>query len=147
MILLDTNLLVFATSRNSPHYLTARRICEEAYQGALEACVSFQNLCEWYAVVTHPRKVQPALSAEEASRELETFLAPSRLTILAFSPGILRRLPELLRRSGSRGAHAFDVLLVATMLENGVETIYTENVSDFSAFREIRAINPLQVSR
>lgn len=143
MILLDTNLLVHATGRNAVHHAKAKEICEAAYQGTMEACTAFQNLCEWYAVVTDPRRFQPSLSADEAVRELEAFLAPSRLTILAFSSGILGRLPGLLKRSGSRGAHVFDVLLAATMLENGVKEIYTENIRDFSAFKEIRAVNPL----
>ena len=54
------------------------------------------------------------------------------------------RLATCARRAASRGAHVFDVLLVATMLENGVDTLYTENTKDFSAFREIRAVNPFR---
>lgn len=144
MILLDTNLLVHATGRNAVHHAKAKEICEAAYQGEIEACVAFQNLCEWYAVVTDPRRFQPALSAEDAVREMQAFLAPSRLAVLTFSPGISEKMPLLLRRSNSRGAHVFDVLLVATMLENGVDTLYTENTKDFSVFREIRAINPFR---
>ncbi len=143
MILLDTNILVHAASRTSPRHLKAKALCEQAYRGEIEACVSFQNLCEWYGVVTEGRRVSSPLSAEEASRELELFLAPSPLVLLAVTPGVLQRLPGLLRRSRSRGAHVFDVLLMATMMEHGVETIYTENLRDFSGFREIRAVNPL----
>lgn len=144
MILLDTNILVCATGRKSPHHAQAKEICEAAYQGKMEACVAFQNLCEWYAVVTDPRRFEPALSVGDAVRELEAFLAPSRLTLLTFSPGVSGRMPSLLRRSNCRGAHVFDVFLVATMLENGVETVYTENVKDFTTFREIYAVNPFR---
>ncbi len=84
----------------------------------------------------------PPLSAEEATRELEIYLSPSQLGLLAATPKVVHRLPNLIRRSKSRGAHVFDVLLVATMLEHGVDTIYTDNTSDFSIFREIHAVNP-----
>jgi len=143
MILLDTNILVHATTAASPRHAAAKEICRQAWQQELEACVALQNLCEWYAVVTDSRKVSPPLPVETASRELETYSASNSLRIIAPSADLLQRLPGLLRRAKRKGAHIFDVLLVATMLEHGVETIYTENTQDFSGFREIRAVNPL----
>lgn len=142
MILLDTNILVHATTRSSPRHAKAKGVCAQALSGEIGGCVALQNLCEWYGVVTDARRVSIPLSAEEATREMEGFLAPSRLMLLTLSPGVSRRLPNLLRRAKSHGPHVFDVLLVATMLEHGVDTIYTENTSDFSLFREIRAVNP-----
>ena len=38
----------------------------------------------------------------------------------------------------------WDTLIVATMLEAGVSTIYTENEKDFSSFEMIKTINPFQ---
>ena len=143
MILLDSNILIQATARDAPRHEQARRVCEEALAGRLEACIALQNLCEWYAVVTNPRRATHPLTIDEATRDLEAYLSPSPLTLLTFSPAVAQRLPMLLRQSASRGAHVFDVLLVATMLAHGVTTIYTENVRDFSMFRDIRAINPL----
>lgn len=142
MILFDTNILVHATTRVSLHHMGAKTLCQQAYEGVFNACVAVQNLCEWYGVVTNPRRVTHPLSLGQAVRELEVYLAPSPLRVIAPSPAAWQRLPALLRRAAARGAHAFDVLLVATMLERGVKTFYTENPSDFSAFREVRAVNP-----
>lgn len=142
MILLDTNILVHATTIVSHHHARAKEICRQAWKQELAACVALQNLCEWYAVVTDSRRFSPPLSSEEASRELETYAASDSLRVITPSTSLLERLPRLLRRVRSKGAHVFDVLLVATMLEHGVETIYTENVRDFSGFREIRTVNP-----
>lgn len=142
MILLDTNILVHATTRASSYYTKAKVLLDQVYEGKLEACVALQNLCEWYGVVTNPRRVTHPMSAEEAVRELETYLVPSPLKLLTHLPGVLKRLPTLLRRGKSRGPHIFDVLLVATMLEHGVHTIYTENTGDFSLFHEVRSVNP-----
>jgi predicted nucleic acid-binding protein len=36
----------------------------------------------------------------------------------------------------------FDVQIVATMLGNGIDRLYTFNLSDFVAFSEIRAVEP-----
>ena len=38
----------------------------------------------------------------------------------------------------------FDAYLAATALCNGVETIATDNVRDFSKFSEIKVINPFE---
>lgn len=144
MILLDTNILVHATTAVSPHHVRAKEICRQAWKQELTACVALQNLCEWYAVVTNSRRFSPPLSSEEASRELESYAASDFVKVIAPSAALLERLPRLLRHARSKGAHVFDVFLVATMLEHGVETIYTENTRDFSGFREIRAVNPLE---
>lgn len=142
MTLLDSNILVHATTRASAHHEKAKALCEQALDGRLESCVALQNLCEWYAVVTDGRRITHPLTTDEAGRELEAYLTPSPLTLLTVTPAVVQQLPALLRRSASRGAHVFDVLLVATMLAHGVTTIYTENIRDFSAFRDIRAVNP-----
>ena len=144
MILLDTNILVHATTAASSHHAKAKEICKQAWQKELAACVALQNLCEWYAVVTDSRRVSPPIPLEEASREMELYKDSGSLKIIAPSEDLLQSLPGLLRRVKCKGSHVFDVLLVATMLEHGVETIYTENTRDFSGFREIRAVNPFQ---
>lgn len=142
MILLDTNILVHATTAASPRHAKAKEICRQAWQQELDACVALQNLCEWYAVVTDSGRVSAPISAEEASRELEVYQASDSVKIIVPSVDFLAQLSRLLRHVKCKGAHVFDVLLVATMLEHRVETIYTENVRDFSKFHEIRAVNP-----
>ena len=111
MILLDTNILVHATTTASPRHAKAKEICRRAWQRESEACVALQNLCEWYAVVTDSRKVNPPLSAEQASRELTAYKASNSVTIIAPSVDLLQRLPGLLRHAKCKGSHVFDVLL------------------------------------
>jgi len=38
----------------------------------------------------------------------------------------------------------WDALIAATMLENGVKTIFTENTADFRKIPFIKAVNPLK---
>ena len=42
-----------------------------------------------------------------------------------------------------RSGRIFDVFLAATMLDNGVRRIYTENITDFEAIKGIEAVDPL----
>ena len=143
MILLDTNILVHAATAASPHHDKAKEICRQAWRRELEACVALQNLCEWYAVVTDSKRVSSPISSAEAAREIEVYRASDSVKIIAPSVHLLQQLPKLLRHVRCKGSHVFDVLLVATMIEHEVETIYTENLQDFSGFHEIRAVNPL----
>jgi predicted nucleic acid-binding protein len=142
VILLDTNILVHAATVASPRHAAAKEICRQAWDRELEACVALQNLCEWYAIVTDSKRVSVPLSAEQASRELEAYGVSGSVKIIAPSENSLLRMPRLLRHARCKGSHVFDLLLVATMIEHGAETIYTENIRDFSGFREIRAVNP-----
>ena len=41
-----------------------------------------------------------------------------------------------------KNIYFFDALLVQTMLENGIRTIYTENTMDFKKISGIKVINP-----
>jgi len=41
-----------------------------------------------------------------------------------------------------RGGKIFDLFLAATMFDNGVRTIYTENEGDFKGLPGIEVINP-----
>jgi len=40
--------------------------------------------------------------------------------------------------------HFWDALIAATMIENNVFTIFTENTKDFKKIKGITAINPLE---
>ena len=55
---------------------------------------------------------------------------------------IVARMLSLLERYAVTGAHIHDLHLVATMLENGVKSVYTFNTKDFTLFSEIEAREP-----
>lgn len=142
MILLDTNILVHAAGASSPRHATAKELRDQAAEGQLEACIAPQVLTEFYAVVTNPRRFQPALTPSQAQKELRAYLSSSLKLILPKETTV----SHMLRLIGSRPVRSgriFDVFLAATMLDNGVRIIYTENITDFEAIRGIEAVDPL----
>jgi predicted nucleic acid-binding protein len=59
--------------------------------------------------------------------------------------GITSRLSpsvHLLARHAVEGAGVFDLQIVATMLANGVQRIYTFNRGDFQVFAELTVVAP-----
>lgn len=141
MILLDTNILIHAAASQSPRHATARYLRDRATAGEIETCIAAQVLAEYYAVLTDPRRFQPALTSKQVGRDLHSYLSSGIWLILPKDTTVQRMLTLLGSRSVG-GGKIFDYLLAATMLDNGVRTIYTENVRDFERLDGIEAINP-----
>lgn len=146
MILFDANVLVHAHAINSPFYEVARRLRDQAAQGDLAACVSPQVLCEFFAVITDVRRFRPALSPRQAIHEVTTYWTRSGFRKILPTERTIARLDELLDQDIVTGQGIFDVFLVATMMDNQVRTLYTQNTKDFSRFTDIQAINPFEPS-
>lgn len=141
MILLDTNILVHATGEKSLRHAKARELRDQGVAGHFGACIAAQILTEFYAVVTDPRRFQPPLTPSQAQREVRAYLS-SPLKLILPKETTPTRMLNLLGSRSLRGGKIFDVFLAATMLDNGVEKIYTENVTDFEGIRGIEARDP-----
>jgi len=141
-VLFDANLLVHAHAADSPLHGVARRLRDQAARGELEACISPQVLCEFFAVCTNERFVRPALTSKQAAAEMATYWQASGFRKILPKDTTVRRLTELVAQHTIGKQQVFDAFLVATMLDNGVRTIYTQNTKDFVRYSELQAINP-----
>jgi len=143
MVLFDTNLLVYAHVTSSPFHEAARRLRDEAVEGALDACISPQVLCEFFAVCTNPRLFRPPLTVQQAGREVVAYWTASGFRKILPQESTVRRLVGLVEQHRLQGQRIFDAFLVATMLDNNVTTLYTLNTKDFEVYTELRVVNPL----
>jgi predicted nucleic acid-binding protein len=62
--------------------------------------------------------------------------------LLPFPADLIDRTQALLERRPVTGSAVFDVQIVATMLGNGVKTIYTFDRKGFEPFEEIKVQTP-----
>jgi len=132
--LIDTNIIVYAydTTEGRKHEI-AREILEDAFRDK-QITISVQNLTEFYNITT--KKIKKPLSKEQAKEIIEIMakfkgfkkIAPNENTILK---AIDLPLPF------------WDAMIAATMLENNITRIYTENTKDFS-IEGIKAVNPFE---
>lgn len=141
-ILLDTNILVYASNADAPHHAQAVALRERARRGEFRACISLQNLSEFYAVITDPRRVTNPDSPEIATAKVREYLEARFIRKLWITPPVLRRMIALAEKYGVTRQNVFDTLLVATMIENEVYKIYTANDDDFNTYEEIVAVSP-----
>ena len=142
MVLLDTNVLVYALDEECPHHDRSRVVVERAANGEGGYCISSQTLSEFFAVVTNPRRVKKPRSATEAVDAIETFLARPGITVLSVQPEVTTRWLALIRQAPVTGATVFDVQLAATALEAGVSKVCTFNAADFLRIKGIEVITP-----
>ncbi len=142
MILLDSNILVHAHAANSTFHGLARQVRDQAVDGVFPACLSPQVLCEFFSVITDDRLVRPVLSPTQAKKELRAYWNAGSFRRIVPKETTLSRLTEMLDRYDLKRRDIFDAFLVATMLDNDVRTIYTQNVKDFQIYPELLVINP-----
>jgi uncharacterized protein len=133
-VMLDTNILVYAYYRKSPHHAAARALLEQALEGTALLCVSPQVLTEFYAVVTHPRRISEPLSPEVAFDTITKTQALPGMMTLPVPLQIVEIWGELVQRHAVIGQKVYDVQLVATMLGHGITRLYTYNRKDFTPF-------------
>ena len=141
MILFDTNILVYVHNRVSPYHKTAYLLETQVLEGKLQAAISTQNILEFYSTVTSPQKINLPLSPQEAGRVIHDYLA-SPFQIIHPHAGDFNRALYFSRERKITGRKIFDLYLIASMLSNGIDTIYTANDKDFRDFPQIKAINP-----
>ena len=143
-IFLDTNILVYAVEEDNPLHEKAAALINRVNAGALLICLSPQIIGELYSTITNPRKIVKTCPPDEAVDitrsiwEMDTVLKifPKRETV--------ELTLDLVKRYQLKSLDFFDAQIVATMLDNGVTTIYTVNEQDFAIFEEIKAVNPLK---
>lgn len=137
---IDTNVLVYAADESSEFHEASHTLRDRE---DIALAVTPQILMEFYAIITDPRRVTSPRSGEEARAELEKYANSSRIMTLHPTQDVLTRVIALLETYPQvTRQNIFDLFIVATMLGNGANRIYTFNESDFNLFSEIEVLRP-----
>jgi len=142
-ILLDTNILVHAYNKASPHQKKASGVIKKALRGEIQAYLTVQVLYEFFAIVTNPKRVEYPMTSEEAAdlcRDLWECREIEKVNPTVLAPHEIFKLVKELKLS--RG-EIFDCVLAVTAKENKISVIYTENVGDFRSYNFLKTVNPL----
>ena len=142
LALVDTNILVYALYQESEHHEYCRLLLNQAQAGRINLCTASQNLSEFYAIVTDPRRTTTPHQPAEALDVVERLLEMPGMLLLPTPSDVVQRWIALMRRHPVKRGAIFDLQLIATMLGNGVRKIYTFNRSDFELFEEIEVLEP-----
>jgi predicted nucleic acid-binding protein len=138
----DANVLVYASNADVPNHAASRALLNEARDPSTRLYVTSQIVCEFYSVITNPRRVAMPSSAAEALRVISALLALPGIRILPNPASTVTAVMELLRRHPVTGDDIFDLQIVANMQINDVQRIYTFNAADFEVFPELIVVTP-----
>ena len=143
-IFIDTNILVSAIDTTRVNHKKAIELIEKIKKEEFQAYISTQVIGEFYVSLTRStRGINVPMTVYDAKIEIEEMLSSKIFTILSVTGNIIRKAVSLCAEKKIKGLKFWDVVIVATMLENEISTIYTENLEDFKKFGDLIKIKSL----
>jgi len=146
VIVLDTNVLVFAVHDGVPEQKSCRALVTRMRDGPLPWFTTWGILYEFLRVTTHPRVFRKPWSIQEAWSLVASLLASPSLTVLVetahhaeVAAAVFDEVPPV------RGNVLHDAHTAILMREHGIRRIYTRDM-DFHRFPFLEVIDPLQAS-
>lgn len=144
MLVIDTNVLVYAADDSAREQSDCRRVLEECHGGRTPWYLTWGIVYELLRVVTHPRVLRRPREVTEAWGFVAALLASPSNGMLVATP----RHQEVAARfvDDHRGILSGNLLhdahTVALMVEHGVSRIVTRD-ADFHRFGGVEVIDPL----
>lgn len=129
---LDTNILVYASQKQSPYHLRAVTWLQQARRDSLELWISRQMLREYLSAITRPQPDQASLPVAQAVADVESF--ERDFNVAEDGPEVFNQLLGLVARFPTGGKQVHDANLVATMIVHGITRLLTFNTGDFRRF-------------
>jgi predicted nucleic acid-binding protein len=93
---IDANILVYAINPESPQHAGSNNLLEAARDPAITLYVTSQIVCEFYSVITNPRRVAVPRPPADALTIISDLLAFPGLQVLPSPRGAVQLLIELL---------------------------------------------------
>lgn len=141
-MIVDANILLYATDSSSPFHRRARSWLEDAMNGPGRVGFPWPALTAFLRISTHPRAVAHPLASREAWDLMEGWLAGPAAWIPLPGP----RHAEILRRLTIEGDLSGNLIgdahLAALAIENGVGVCSAD--SDFARFPGLDWVNPVR---
>lgn len=137
-MLVDSNILVYSLNRSSPKHKQAQKFLREYRK---DIYLAHQNILETLRVLTHPKFPNP-MKSQQAFKAILGIVNAVHVVSPLFETYQLAL--ELIKKHKLIADRIFDAYLVATMIENGISTIATDNEKDFRIFTGISVINPFR---
>ena len=138
--IIDTNLIVYAFDLSETRKRNVcKKLIEDVFKGKRKMYISNQILGEFFNVVT--RFVKRPLSIEHAKEIVKGIIESENWIKVNYTVKTIEKALGLVEKFN---IGFWDALIVATMMENDIDVIYTENEKDFKKVPGIKVINPIR---
>ncbi len=141
MLVVDINLLIYATNRDAADHRAARGWWESALSGDEPVGLAWLVLLGFLRISTHPRILTSPLSYEQAADVVDGWLEQPVTRPLQPTDRHWGILKDLLEPFGTAGNLTSDAHLAALAIEHGATLCSTDR--DFGRFVHLKWHNPL----
>jgi predicted nucleic acid-binding protein len=136
-IFLDTNVLIYQTFEDfdrEKHEIVCR-VLEELSENNYKIYISSQILREFFSISTNNKFFEKPLEVEEALSKIEEFC--NNFEVVYDSDLSITKLKQIVSKYRIRKKNVHDANIVAAMMANQIDEIFTLNTRDFSQYEEI----------
>ena len=142
MIVIDTNILLYAYGESSPHHQKARTWLENVLSGIENVGVPWQTLSAFVRISTDPRIPGFRRSAAEVLQVVSGWLDQPAVRTLAPGERFWELFRKMILEGQTTGSLISDAEIAALTIEYG-GVLYTSD-RDFARFPGLRWKNPLE---
>lgn len=146
MILVDTNVLLYAINKDAERHTTSRQFIEWVVNGSQPWALSWGIAYEFLRVATHPRVFRRPLSVGRAYEFLDAILLCDHCVLLTetiYHQKVMQDAIGEVHRVSGNSIH--DLHHAILMREHGIKDIVTYD-SDFRAFPWIVVCRPEDIA-
>ena len=144
MIAVDTNILIYAHRRDSPHHDLAARSLVQLAESRAAWAIPWPCLHEFFAVVTRPRVYRPPSTTDEALDQIDAWREAPGLVLLSETGSHWSELRSIIEDGRITGPLVHDARIAAICREHGVRELWSAD-KDFSRISGLRTRNPLLI--
>lgn len=141
MILIDVNLLIYATFEDRPQHAAAHEWFESQLNSSSRVGLPWHCLLGFLRIVTNPRAFSAAVTTADAWGQIQSWLTCDSVWIPQPTERHAEVFGDLLAQGGIHGNLVSDVHLAALAIEHGLTLCSSDG--DFARFRELKWFNPL----
>jgi toxin-antitoxin system PIN domain toxin len=141
VILVDTNLLIYAVDADAPNHRLARRWFEAAVSRGEHVGLPWVVLLAFLRITTREGILDRPLPANAALAYVDEWLRLPTVEAVGPGPQHWRILRNLLRTTGTAGNLTSDAHLAALAIERGAAVYSTDH--DFGRFAGVEHVDPL----
>lgn len=141
MILVDANLLIYASYQAAAQHEVAKTWLEEHLKSGVRVGLPWVSLLAFVRITTNPRVFERPLSVWQATGQVNDWLALNTVWTPATTERHGQLLTRFLTEVGSGGNLVTDAHLAALSVEHGLKLCSTDR--DFAKFKGLNWQNPL----
>lgn len=140
-MLVDANILLYATDIASPFHHSARTWMEDALNGSRRVGIPWASISAFLRIATNPRAMGDPLSPADAWSIVDAWLDAEPVWVPLPGAGHRPILARLIVDLDLRANLIPDAALAALSIEHGLRVVSAD--SDFARFTEVTWVNPV----